>query len=73
MDTLNGKIIRDDLLTSKINSVLQEGPVVYLNNIKKLLLTRSIERVDSDKKYQLNINLVDYPLSENKILKGANF
>ena len=68
MDTLNGKIIRDDLLTSKINSVLQEGPVVYLNNIKKLLLTRSIERVDSDKKYQLNIYQVDYPLSENKIL-----
>tara|TARA_B100000780_G_scaffold61867_1_gene40028 strand:- start:12191 stop:14143 length:1953 start_codon:yes stop_codon:yes gene_type:complete len=68
MDTLNGKVIRDDLLNSKINSVLQEGPVVYLNDLKKLLLTRSIQKIDSDKKYQLNIYQVDNPLSENKIL-----
>ena len=68
MDTFNGKVIRDDLLNSKINSVLQEGPVVYLNDLKKLLLTRSIQKIDSDKKYQLNIYQVDNPLSENKIL-----
>jgi outer membrane protein OmpA-like peptidoglycan-associated protein len=66
IDTLNNKVIRDDLLTSKINSALQEGPVVYSDNLKKLFLTRSIERIDSDKKYQLNIYQVEYPLSENE-------
>lgn len=66
IDTLSGKVIRDDLLPTSINSELQEGPVSYSNDLKKLLLTRSIEKMDSDNNYQLNIYQIDYPLSENK-------
>ena len=66
IDTLSGKVIRDELFPTSINSELQEGPVSYSNDLKKLFLTRSIEKMDSDNNYQLNIYQIDYPLSENK-------
>ena len=68
MDTLSRTMIRDELFPSSINSVLQEGPVIYLEDLKKLLLTRSVNKMDSDKNYQLNIYQVDYPLSENEVI-----
>ena len=66
IDTLSGKVIIDELFPTSINSELQEGPVSYSNDLKKLFLTRSIEKMDSDNNYQLNIYQIDYPLSENK-------
>ena len=66
IDTLSGKVIRDELFPTSINSELQDGPVSYSNDLKKLFLTRSIEKMDSDNNYQLNIYQIDYPLSENK-------
>tara|TARA_B110000444_G_scaffold260249_1_gene306529 strand:- start:10372 stop:12321 length:1950 start_codon:yes stop_codon:yes gene_type:complete len=73
LDTLTGKIVRDELLPAQVNTDLQEGPVIYSNELKKIFLTRSIKNMDSNKKYQLNIYQIDYPLSENKNLPEPLF
>tara|TARA_B100001173_G_scaffold140818_1_gene122225 strand:+ start:306 stop:2267 length:1962 start_codon:yes stop_codon:yes gene_type:complete len=69
IDTLNGTVIRDQLFPPSINSVLQEGPVIYSKDLKKLLITRSIEEMDSNEKYQLNIYQVNYPLPYDQTLQ----
>ena len=65
MDTVLNKIISDTLLPKGINTHLQEGPVSYIELMNKLLITRNIADIDSDKKYQLNIYQVNYNLSKS--------
>ena len=60
MDTLLNKIIGDSLLPKGINTHLQEGPISFIEQFNKLLITRNIASIDSDKKYQLNIYQVNY-------------
>jgi len=71
MDTVLNKIITDTLLPKGINTHLQEGPVCFIEQMNKLLITRNISSIDSDKKYQLNIYQVNYNSSGSNIdLKG---
>ena len=68
IDTLLNKIIADSLLPKGINTHLQEGPVSFIEQFNKLLITRNIATIDSDKKYQLNIHQVNY----NQLKSNAN-
>ena len=65
MDTVLNKIIGDTLLPKGINTHLQEGPVSFIEQMNKLLITRNITSIDSDKKYQLNIYQVNYNLQKS--------
>ena len=65
METVLNKSIGDTLLPKGINTHLQEGPVSFIEQMNKLLITRNITSIDSDKKYQLNIYQVNYNLQKS--------
>lgn len=66
------RIISKELLSNKINTSYQEGPVSFNEREKKLFFTRSSENISKNKRLLLDIYEVDYLNGQYQVPKKIN-